>query len=141
MIFILLPMLKKCGRESPLPMRTARRGSKLSTPKSSSGKRRAAAVSSPALKEAYRRALLAGTESARVKLVYLKGTYELFSDRVLARKGHFAKQDLLSSQFATLEEPSEALVVDTRQSPEKIVANICRELGIAAGVPPTPNSS
>ncbi|HYL62625.1 MAG TPA: gluconokinase [Candidatus Methylomirabilis sp.] len=80
-----------------------------------------------ALKESYRRELLVGPE---VKLVYLKGTYELFSQRVLARKSHFAKQDLLASQFATLEEPSNALTVDTAKSPESIAAEICQRLAL-----------
>ena len=80
-----------------------------------------------ALKESYRRELLIGPE---VKLVYLKGTYELFSQRVLARKSHFAKQDLIVSQFAALEEPSNALIVDTAKSPESIVAEICHRLAL-----------
>jgi ATP-dependent exoDNAse (exonuclease V) beta subunit len=63
--------------------------------------------------------------------VYLKGSYELFSRRVLAHKGHFAKQDLLASQFATLEEPTDAIVVDASRSPQEIVPEICKQLGFA----------
>src|ERR1700690_2570556 len=48
-----------------------------------------------ALKQIYRDELRASND---VKFVYLKGSYKLFSQRVLARKGHFAKQDLLASQ-------------------------------------------
>ncbi len=66
-----------------------------------------------------------------VKFVYLKGSYELFSRRVLARKGHFAKQDLLASQFAALEEPADAIVVDAAPSPEEIVSEVRRQLGLA----------
>jgi gluconokinase len=79
-----------------------------------------------ALKQSYRDELLIGPE---VKLVYLKGSYELFSARVLARKGHFAKQDLLASQFATLEEPADAITVDAAPSPEGIVAEVRKRLG------------
>jgi gluconokinase len=61
----------------------------------------------------------------------LKGTYELFSKRVLARKGHFAKQDLLVSQFATLEEPGDAITVDAGPAPEQIVAEVRRQLGLS----------
>jgi gluconokinase len=50
---------------------------------------------------------------------------------VLARKGHFAKQDLLAGQFATLEEPTDAIVVDASRSPQGIVAEICKQLGFA----------
>jgi len=49
---------------------------------------------------------------------------------VLTRKGHFAKQDLLASQFATLEEPTDATTVDAASSPEQIVAEVRRQLGL-----------
>jgi gluconokinase len=81
-----------------------------------------------ALKRSYRDELRAGPD---VKFVYLKGSYELFSRRVLARKGHFAKQDLLASQFATLEEPADAITVDAAPCPEKIVTEVRRQLGLA----------
>src|SRR5580692_2504628 len=81
-----------------------------------------------ALKQSYRDELRAGSD---VKFVYLKGSYELFSQRVLARKGHFAKQDLLASQFATLEEPTDAIIVDAAPPPEKIVAEARKQLGLA----------
>jgi gluconokinase len=81
-----------------------------------------------ALKQSYREELRASRD---VKFVYLKGSYELFSQRVLARKGHFAKQDLLASQFATLEEPADAIAVDAAPPPEEIVAEVCRQLGAA----------
>jgi gluconokinase len=90
-----------------------------------------AVLACSALKEAYRRKLLAGLGSNEVALVYLKGTYELFSQRVLARKGHFAKQNLIASQFADLEEPTDAITVDAAESAEKIVAEIRRRLGFS----------
>jgi gluconokinase len=80
-----------------------------------------------ALKKSYRDELRASPD---VKFVYLKGSYELFSQRVLTRKGHFAKQDLLASQFATLEEPTDAITVDAVPSPEQIVAEVRRQLGL-----------
>jgi gluconokinase len=79
-----------------------------------------------ALKQSYRDELRVGSG---VKFVYLKGSYELFSKRVLARKGHFAKQDLLVSQFATLEEPGDAITVDAGPAPEQIVAEVRKQLG------------
>jgi gluconokinase len=80
-----------------------------------------------ALKQSYRDELRA---SPGVKFVYLKGSYELFSERVLARKGHFAKQDLLASQFATLEEPKDAITVDAARPPEEIVSEVRKQLGL-----------
>jgi len=79
-----------------------------------------------ALKQSYRDELRASSD---VRFVYLKGSYELFSQRVLARKGHFAKQDLLASQFADLEEPTDAITIDARESPEEMVTEISKRLG------------
>ncbi len=81
-----------------------------------------------ALRQGYRDELRASPD---LKFVYLKGSYELFSQRVLARKGHFAKQDLLASQFATLEEPADAITEDAARSPEEIVSEVRRKLGFA----------
>jgi gluconokinase len=89
---------------------------------------RNAILACSALKQSYRDQL---RTSADVHFVYLKGSYELFSERVLARKGHFAKQDLLASQFADLEEPTDALTIDARESPEEMVEEACMKLGLA----------
>ena len=83
-----------------------------------------------ALKQSYREKLWQGPE---VKFVYLKGTYELIAHRLQARKEHFADEHILASQFTDLEEPSpsEAITVDISPSPEQIVDEICRRLGLA----------
>ncbi len=92
------------------------------------GETRNVVLACSALKQSYREELRATSD---VRFVYLKGTYELFSQRVLARKGHFAKQDLLASQFADLEEPTDAIKVDASKSPEGIVEEVSRRLGFA----------
>ena len=74
-----------------------------------------------ALKRAYRELLLVSPE---VKLVYLKGSYELLSQRLHARKGHYATEQILTSQFADLEEPADAFVLDVAHSSQEIVAQI-----------------
>lgn len=91
------------------------------------GASESAVLACSALKESYRKELLV---DSRVRLIYLRGSYELFSERVRGRTGHFAKQDLLASQFATLEEPADAIAVDATQSPDQIVAEILQRLGI-----------
>jgi gluconokinase len=88
--------------------------------------KRSVVLACSALKQSYRDELRASSD---VKFVYLKGSYQLFSERVLARKGHFAKQDLLASQFATLEEPTDAITVDAAPPPEQIVSELRRQLG------------
>jgi gluconokinase len=72
-----------------------------------------------ALKERYRRALLAGTPG--VQFVHLKGSYELIWSRMNMRADHYMKPHMLQSQFDALEEPSDALVVDISLSIEEIV--------------------
>jgi gluconokinase len=88
---------------------------------------RSVVLACSALKQSYRDELHASSD---VKFVYLKGSYQLFSERVVARRGHFAKQDLLASQFATLEEPTDAIIVDAAPSPEQIVSEVRRKLGL-----------
>jgi gluconokinase len=81
-----------------------------------------------ALKASYRQIL--GTDDPRVKLVYLKGSYELIDQRLRDRIGHFMKVDLLQSQFNTLEEPTdaEAIYIDISQNLEAIVEEITNYL-------------
>jgi gluconokinase len=79
-----------------------------------------------ALKRQYRDELYHGPE---VRLVYLKGSYELILHRLEARHGHFARESILASQFAILEEPEDAVVVDVNGSPQEIVAEIRRRIG------------
>jgi gluconokinase len=85
-------------------------------------------LSCSALKESYREQLYRGPE---VRLVYLKGSYDLIHERLSRRKGHFAPSQLLASQFETLEEPSEATTVKVNGTPEEIVMEICNRLGLA----------
>ncbi len=79
-----------------------------------------------ALKQKYRDQL--NVDPARVKFIYLKGSYELIKSRMLARPGHYMKPGMLDSQFATLEEPSDALTVEIGRPPEEILASIKQQL-------------
>ena len=81
-----------------------------------------------ALKERYREILVGGRPQVRV--VHLKGTRELISGRLQDRVHRYMPSTLLDSQFEALEEPTDAVVVDITPSPEEIVCQICRELGI-----------
>ena len=80
-----------------------------------------------ALKESYRRLLLAD-ESTR--LVYLKGDYDTIKGRVENRRGHYMKPEMLDSQFADLEEPERETHIDASLSPDEIVEEIRRRLGV-----------
>lgn len=80
-----------------------------------------------ALKARYRERLGAGLGD--VRWVYLKGEFDLIEARLLARKGHYMKAGLLQSQFAALEEPGDALVVDIAEAPAQIAARLATQLG------------
>jgi gluconokinase len=89
-----------------------------------------AIVACSALKEEYRRYLLAGAPAARI--VYLRGTPSLIAERLRRRRGHFFKADLLASQLAALEEPSSALVVDVDADLDVVVGRVLSALGSSA---------
>ena len=86
-----------------------------------------AVLACSALKRSYREVL---RFSPNVKLVYLKGTYELLSERLRSRKGHYAGEQLLASQLADLEEPVDGIMIDASRAPEEIVAEIRKQLGL-----------
>ena len=84
-----------------------------------------------ALKAAYRERLKPrGAASERVRFVYLRVPPEVAAARIRDRRGHFMPATLVPSQFAALEEPDDATVVDATQSPEEIVAAIRRALAL-----------
>jgi gluconokinase len=78
-----------------------------------------------ALKQSYRDEVVVGPE---VTVVYLKGDYDAICRRLRERHGHFATEQLLASQFATLEEPQDTITVDVNRTPEEIVEAIQRRL-------------
>jgi gluconokinase len=75
-----------------------------------------------ALKQRYRDQL--NIDPDRIDFVYLRGSKNLIQRRLRRRTGHFMKADLLASQFAILEEPEGAIVVDIRMRPARIVDTI-----------------
>ncbi len=83
-----------------------------------------------ALKGSYRTQLYTGGET---KFVYLKGSYDLIYQRLRVRRGHFASETILASQFAALEEPEDAITVSIDHSQEEIVEEIVRELVLDRG--------
>jgi gluconokinase len=81
-----------------------------------------------ALKQSYRDEIVIDPE--RVKIVYLKGSRQLIESRIAHRQSHFMNPNLLDSQFDTLEEPENCIVVDVAATPAAIVANIRQQLGL-----------
>jgi gluconokinase len=87
-----------------------------------------AVVTCSALKERYRRVIV--SDPARVKLVHLAGDFALIAERLRAREGHFMRTEMLSSQFADLEPPRDALTVDIARPREDIVTQIRSALAL-----------
>jgi gluconokinase len=95
-----------------------------------------AVLACSALKESYRRRIAQGLENARtegeggseVRIVYLKGDAKTIEPRLALRSGHYMPPSLLASQFAVLEEPDDAMVIDIRQTTEAQAAQIAAAL-------------
>ncbi len=79
-----------------------------------------------ALKKTYRDAL--GIDQKSVISVYLKGSYELIQERINRRRHSYMPDELLRSQFDTLEEPRGGITVDISPAPEQIVSDIVHRL-------------
>ena len=70
-----------------------------------------------------------------LRFVHLKGDVRTISARLAARHHRYMPATLLASQFATLEEPADAIVIDIGGTVAEEVANIRAELA-AAGIAP-----
>ena len=93
-----------------------------------------AVLACSALKEAYRQRIARGMEDSpgggdsEVRIVYLKGDAQTIGPRLALRSGHYMPPSLLASQFAALEEPEDAMVIDIRQTAETQAAQIAAAL-------------
>jgi gluconokinase len=86
-----------------------------------------------ALKRSYRDVLIGDRND--VRLVYLKGDFDLVARRMKQRHGHYMPVELLQSQFDTLEEPTQdedPIVVSIDADPSSIVAEIVARLRLRA---------
>ena len=99
---------------------------------SSLAQNRPGVLACSALKESYRQKLLEGLEGLEgndgIRLIYLKGSYDLIWSRMSARKDHYMKAHMLQSQFDALEEPSNALIVDITPSVDEILKVILQDM-------------
>lgn len=89
-----------------------------------------AALACSALKAAYRARLTAAAEANpdAVQFVYLRIPLAVAEQRLSERHAHFMPATLVPSQFATLEEPDDAIVIDAQFAPDAIVAAIQQAL-------------
>jgi len=81
-----------------------------------------------ALKQSYRDLLSAGLT---MQIVYLRGTYDVMRHHIESRRGHFAGESILAGQFADLEEPHNALVVEVSRTPQQLASEIIASLRLS----------
>lgn len=82
-------------------------------------------VTCSALKRRYRDIIVG--DRAGVRLVYLRGSYELIASRLASREHEYMPASLLKSQFDALEEPGpdeRPLVMPVELAPDEIVGRI-----------------
>jgi carbohydrate kinase (thermoresistant glucokinase family) len=85
-------------------------------------------VTCSALKESYRKAILANNKN--VILIHLHGEPEIIRERIEARENHFMKPAMLESQLAALEHPQDALRLDVVDSTQALVTKIRAHLNL-----------
>ncbi len=90
-----------------------------------------AVLACSALREAYRDRI---GRAGEVRFVHLKGDHDTIASRLAARSHRYMPPTLLASQFAALEEPADAFVVDVRDSIPVQIAKIRAGLKIATSV-------
>jgi gluconokinase len=90
------------------------------------GKGRSLILGCSALKESYRRLL--GEHVSLLRFVLLDVDQETIQERLQHRSAHFFPKELMQSQFAALEKPRDAIVVDARQSLENVVDQVVRAI-------------
>ena len=81
-----------------------------------------AIIACSALKEKYRLLLQSGI--AECKWIFLQGSYGVIYERMKNRNHQYMSEQLLQSQFDSLEIPASALVIDIKNEPAKIVEMI-----------------
>lgn len=105
-----------------IPLTDGDRYSWLSTLRTLIEQNQNAIIACSSLKESYREYLQG--ERSDLIWIYLKGNYEQILERMQHRKQHFMKPQMLRSQFITLEEPKNAVVIDISLPPDEIIDRI-----------------
>jgi gluconokinase len=81
-----------------------------------------------ALRDAFRQELAAAGDD--VRFVHLAAPADVVDARLRKREGHFMPPGLLASQFAALEPPADALLIDASLPPAELAAIVRRTYGL-----------
>jgi gluconokinase len=79
-----------------------------------------------ALKESYRKILR--DETLPPTFIYLDVDPQTIKERLSHRSSHFFPKELMDSQFATLEKPKDAVLVDARKPLDEVVTAVIQVL-------------
>ena len=63
-----------------------------------------------------------------LEVVYLRGSPEQLQCNFVSRENHFASENLIAREVATIDEPAGAIVAAIARTPEEIVEGICARL-------------
>ena len=83
-----------------------------------------------ALKASYRQTLAAGMPPEALAFVWLDARKAVLLARLESRQGHFMHADLLDSQLATLEPPTDAVRVVNDRMPDQVVDEVVTKVGL-----------
>jgi len=75
-----------------------------------------------ALKESYRKLL--SDDVAPMSFVLLDVDPETIRERLKHRSAHFFPKELMNSQFAALEKPKDAIIIDARKSLDEVIDRV-----------------
>jgi gluconokinase len=92
-----------------------------------------AVLACSALRNAYRERL---SRAGDVRFVHLSGDYDTIAARLAQRSHRYMPPTLLASQFAALEVPADAIVVDVREGIPAQIAKIRAALNLSPSVGP-----
>jgi gluconokinase len=81
-----------------------------------------------ALKQLYRELLAGGFAKSEMRFVFLHAPASLIKERMKSRHHPYMNPDLLDSQLATLEVPSDTWSISVAASPEEAVEEILTQL-------------
>ncbi|KAK3484852.1 P-loop containing nucleoside triphosphate hydrolase protein [Neurospora hispaniola] len=90
-------------------------------------------ITCSALKRHYRDILRLGSEHAgdlRIRFIFLQAPEEVLTERAHNRKGHFAKENLVHSQFTILEMPDPTKPKEEGGEPDVLVVDVGKEKGV-----------
>jgi 6-phosphogluconate dehydrogenase len=80
-------------------------------------------IACSSLKKKYR-SIIKKKITIPIHFIYLRGTKKIIYERLKKRKNHFINNNLLKSQFNTLEEPSNSLTININKHPKEIISII-----------------